>query len=236
MKLNIVIPCYNEKRYIIGVVNRILKIKLGKIKKEIILVDDGSVDGTKNLIQKYLKNKIYKIIFHRQNRGKGAAIRSAIPFLNGDIVLIQDADYEYNPADYKKLINPIINQKALVVYGSRTLKKKRYLTNGFISFTRIFFNHCLTIISNILNNQRLTDAHTCYKVFKKSVFLKLNLSEDDFAFCPEVTTKISKMKIKILEVPISYRGRNKQEGKKINMFDGLRALYVLIKYRFSAIK
>lgn len=139
MKLNIVIPCYNEKRYIIGVVNRILKIKLGKIKKEIILVDDGSVDGTKNLIQKYLKNKIYKIIFHRQNRGKGAAIRSAIPFLNGDIVLIQDADYEYNPADYKKLINPIINQKALVVYGSRTLKKKKIFNKWIYIVYKNFF-------------------------------------------------------------------------------------------------
>ena len=232
MKVSIIIPCYNEKIYILGVVSKILKVKLGNIKKEIILVDDGSVDGTNKLIKKHLRNKITKIIFHKENRGKGAAIRSAIPFIKGNIVLIQDADYEYNPLDYKKLINPIINQKALVVYGSRTLGKKRYSTKGFISFTRVFFNHFLTVFSNILNNQKLTDAHTCYKVFKKDVFLKLNLSENDFAFCPEVNTKVSKMGIKILEVPISYTGRSKQEGKKINIFDGLRALYVLIKYRF----
>jgi dolichol-phosphate mannosyltransferase len=232
MKLTIIIPCYNEKIYILGVVSKILKVKLENVKKEIILVDDGSVDGTNKLIKKHLRNKIIKIIFHKENRGKGAAIRSAIPFIKGNIVLIQDADYEYNPIDYKKLINPIINQKASVVYGSRTLGKKRYSAKGFISFTRVFFNHFLTVFSNILNNQKLTDAHTCYKVFKKDVFLKLNLSENDFAFCPEVNTKVSKMGIKILEVPISYTGRSKQEGKKINIFDGLRALYVLIKYRF----
>ena len=230
MKLSIIIPCFNEINNIEKIILEILKQK--KINKEIILVDDYSNDGSRQLIKKSLHNKVDKVIYHRQNLGKGACIRSALKNINGDIILIQDADLEYSPTDYRKLILPIIKKRSLVVYGSRTLKKNRYKTKGFTSLFRIFANHVLTIISNIINNQSLTDAHTCYKVFHKSVLASLKLKENDFSFCPELTTKISKLNIKIVEVPIKYNGRSYKEGKKINFYDAVKALIVLLKYRF----
>ena len=227
-KVTIIIPVFNEKNYIDRIIKKIKKNV--NFKKQIIVVDDYSSDGTRNII-KEIKN-IDKIIFHKKNLGKGAAIKSAIPYIKGNIVAIQDADLEYSPADLNKLIKIMISKNLKIIYGSRVLKKKRYNSDMFISNFRIFGNHVLTIISNFLNNQKLTDAHTCYKVFRSDIFMKLNLQENDFAFCPEVTTKISLLNEKIKEVPISFKGRTIAEGKKIQFYDAVRALITILKYRY----
>ena len=227
-KLSIIIPIYNEKNTIEKLLNKIHK--LNDIKKEIIAVDDGSYDGSKNILIKN-KRKITKLIYHKKNLGKGAAIKSAQKFVKGDVVIIQDADLEYSPGDYQKLLY-YVNKGYKVVYGSRVAGKNRYLQKNFSSVARIFFNHILTILSNLLNNQRLTDAHTCYKMFTSDIFLKNKLEEKDFSFCPEITTKIGLKKIKIKEVPINYNGRNYNEGKKIRLIDGIKAIITLFKYRF----
>ena len=227
-KVTIVIPVYNEKNYIEKIIKKIIKDI--KFNKQIIVVDDYSTDGTRKKIKKI--KKIDKIIFHKKNQGKGAAIKSAIPFIKGNIIAIQDADLEYSPKDLNKLIKIMILNDLKVIYGSRVLKKKRYYSNLFISNFRIFGNHVLTLTSNFFNNQKLTDAHTCYKVLKSDLFMKLKIQENDFAFCPEVTTKVSLLNEKIKEVPISYKGRTVQEGKKINFFDAIRALITILKYRY----
>ena len=184
------------------------------------------------LLKKKLSSKVDKIIFHKRNFGKGAAIISAKKFIKGNYVIIQDADLEYNPQDYQKILKLMIYKKKLAVYGSRVLGKKRYSVKNFTSKSRVFFNHILTIFSNILFNQNLSDAHTCYKAFDANFFKKIKLIEKDFAFCPEITAKISKLGIKIHEIPIDYSGRSYEEGKKISIYDGFRAIYVLIKYKF----
>ena len=227
-KITIIIPVFNEKKYINEIISRIKKNI--SFEKQIIIVDDYSSDGTRKII-KQIKN-IDKIIFHKRNLGKGAAIKSAIPYIKGNIVAIQDADLEYNPVDLNKLIKIMISKDIKIIYGSRVLKKKRYNNNLFISNFRTFGNHVLTIISNLLNNQKLTDAHTCYKIFTNDIFIKLDLQENDFAFCPEVTTKISLLNEKIKEVPISFKGRTIAEGKKIQFYDAVRALITILKYRY----
>jgi len=227
-KLSIIIQVYNEKNTIEKLLNKIHK--LSHIKKEIIVVDDASSDGSTNILKKN-KNKFTKLIHHKKNLGKGAAIKTAKKFVKGNVVIIQDADLEYNPSDYFKLLH-FINKGYKVVYGSRVLGRNRYLLKNFSSIIRIFFNHMLTVISNLLNNQRLTDAHTCYKMFASDVFLKIELKENDFSFCPEITTKIGLLKIKIKEVPIKYNGRDYDEGKKIRLIDGIKAIITLFKYRF----
>jgi glycosyltransferase involved in cell wall biosynthesis len=227
-KLSIIIPVYNEKNTIEKLLNKIHK--LSHIKKEIIVVDDASNDGSTNILKKN-KNKFTKLIHHKKNLGKGAAIKTAKKFVKGNVVIIQDADLEYNPSDYFKLLH-FINKGYKVVYGSRVLGRNRYLLKNFSSIIRIFFNHILTVISNLLNNQRLTDAHTCYKMFASDVFLKIELKENDFSFCPEITTKIGLLKIKIKEVPIKYNGRDYDQGKKIRLIDGIKAIITLFKYRF----
>ena len=230
MKLSILIPVYNEIRTIEKIIQKVKEQEIKKI--QIIVVDDGSTDGTKEFLKKSLYKKVDKIIYHKKNKGKGAAIRSAQKKIIGDIVIIQDADLEYHPKDYKKLIEPIILGHASVVYGSRVLKKKRYNSKSFISLYRIFFNHMLTILSNILNNQKLTDAHTCYKVFDSKLFKQINLQENGFAFCPEITTKISNLNIDIIELPIAYKGRSYKQGKKISYKDGVEAIISIIKYKY----
>jgi dolichol-phosphate mannosyltransferase len=229
--ISVIIPCYNEVGTITVIIDKIRNLKGLNI--QIIVVDDGSNDGSLYLIKKIIK-KIDKLIIHKKNLGKGAAIKSALNFIRGDIVIIQDADLEYDPKDYYKLIRPIINFNCKVVYGSRALTKNRYFNsrNGFLSYYRILGNHILTLISNFINKQNLTDAHTCYKVFHKSVLRDLNLVENDFSFCPEVTTKISNKNIKIYEVPIRYVGRSVSEGKKIGLRDAFKAVYVLFYYKF----
>ncbi len=227
-KLSIIIPVYNEKHTIQKLLNKIYKLK--NLNKEIIVINDASTDGTKHILKKN-KKKITQLINHKKNQGKGAAIQTAQKLVRGDIVLIQDGDLEYEPSDYKKLIKEIYNGYK-VVYGSRVLGKYRYSTKNFSSKIRVFYNHVLTIISNILNDQNLTDAHTCYKMFESTVFLKIKLKEKDFSFCPEITTKIGLKKIKIKEVPIKYLGRGYSDGKKISFMDGIKALLALFKYRF----
>ena len=226
--LSIIIPVYNETRTIEKILNKIIKLKLDK---QIIIVDDNSTDGTKIKILKY-KKKVDKIIFHKSNLGKGAAIKSAQKFVKKEYVLIQDADLEYDPKDYKKMLNLFLKNKNQVVYGSRVLGKSRYKIKNFTSLSRVFFNHLLTILSNIINQQNLTDAHTCYKVFPRNLFKNIKLCENRFAFCPEVTTKISNLNIIINEVPISYKGRTYEEGKKISYIDGIQAIIALFKYKY----
>ncbi len=227
MKLTIIIPCYNEKYTIKKLVEKIISLNLSK---QIIIVDDCSMDGSLEIIKSF-EEKVDQIIYHKKNMGKGAAIKSSFDYIIGDFVVIQDADLEYNPDDLLDMYKLIIKNNYDVLYGSRVLGKNRYKDNsGFTSIFRIFANHFLTEISNLVNNQKLTDAHTCYKMFKSKVFKKITLRENDFSFCPEVTTKLSNLKIPIHEVPISYSGRSYEEGKKISFKDAIKAIYVIIKY------
>ena len=232
--LTIIVPCFNEKNTILKVINQIKRLK--NIKKQIILIDDKSNDGTRELIKKKLGKKVNRIIFHKKNMGKGASIKSSMKFIKGNIVLIQDADLEYNPKDYHKLLKPFKSKKTQVVYGSRVLGRKNMsiisYANHFSKGFRIFGNYILTKISNIINNQSLTDVHTCYKVFRKEIFFKLKIKEKDFSFCPEVTTKLSKLSCPIIEVPISYNGREVKDGKKIRFKDAISALITICKYKF----
>mgnify|MGYP001345447686 CR=1 FL=1 len=227
-KLSIIIPVYNEKKTIQKILKKIYKLK--NINKEIIVVNDASNDGTKEILYTN-KKKITHLIDHKRNYGKGAAIQTAQKLVKGDVVVIQDGDLEYDPSDYNKLLKEI-SKGYKVVYGSRVLGKNRYLSKNFSSKLRIFFNHILTITSNILNNQKLTDAHTCYKMFKSDIFKNIELKEKDFSFCPEITTKIGLENITIKEVPVKYKGRSYNEGKKINFIDGIKAIFTLFKYRF----
>jgi glycosyltransferase involved in cell wall biosynthesis len=230
--LTIIVPIYNEKEFLKSIFNKLFKIKIKKL--QIIIVDDGSNDGTTEILKKfYLKNKkINKIIFHKKNSGKGSAIKSAQKYIKEKYVVIQDADLEYNPNDLVKIYNYIKKNKIKVVYGSRVLNKNKYQnTKNFTHLIRIWGNIFLTSVSNFINNQNLTDAHTCYKMFETKIFKKINLKEKGFAFCPEVTTKLSKKQYKIKEIPISYKGRTYDKGKKITSIDGLIALFCLIKYR-----
>jgi glycosyltransferase involved in cell wall biosynthesis len=199
---------------------------------EVIVVDDGSTDGTAEYLKKKLNTLYTEIYFHKKNLGKGAAIRTALSKISGDIVIIQDADMEYDPNDYPKLIKPIRDNLTKVVYGSRVLGKKRYPSRNIFVHRRILYNHILTIFSNIFNKQNLTDAHTCYKVFSKEILTVIKLQENRFNFCPEITTKLSLNNYQIVEVPINYKPRTYEEGKKIKFVDGLDALYTIIKYRF----
>ena len=196
MKLSIIIPCYNEEKTIEEIIKRIHKYS--KIRnKEIIVIDDGSNDKTKSIL-KNTKLHIDKIVFHKKNLGKGAAIKTGLKYVNGNIIIIQDADLEYHPKDYKKLIKPILNKNYLVVYGSRVLNvKNRYLVKkGFYSLSRIFFNHILTVFSNLINFQSLTDAHTCYKVFKKIFLKKLNLNTKILVFVQKSQQSCQIIKLK----------------------------------------
>ena len=226
--ISVIIPVYNEINTIEEIID---KINIISINKEIIIVDDCSNDGSNVKLKELEGVKFNKLCVHKKNQGKGAAIKTALEHVKGDICLIQDADLEYDPNDYFKLVEPIIERKTKVVYGSIVLGKNRYNNNQFSSKFRIFANHMLTIFSNLINNQKLTDAHTCYKVLETPLFKKLGLKEKKFNFCPELTTKLSNQKISILEVPIFYDGRSYKEGKKIGIFDGFHAIYTIVKYK-----
>ena len=227
--LTIIIPVYNEIKTIEKLLKKVLSIN---IKKQLIIVDDCSNDGTNKILIKYSK-KIDKLVVHKKNKGKGSAIRSAQKYVKGKYVAIQDADLEYNPVDLLKIIKFLKKNKLNIAYGSRVLNKNKYEnTQNFTHLIRILGNVFLTKASNIINKQNLTDAHTCYKIFRSDIFKKIKLQENGFAFCPEITTKVAKKKYKIREIPISYKGRTYSQGKKINSFDGLIALYCLLKYRF----
>ena len=224
MKLSVIIPVYNEKNTLPSIISKVQQVS---IKKEIIIVDDGSTDGTKELLKGYEKLKDIKIIYQRKNLGKGAAIRAAIPLITGGITIIQDADLEYDPQDYLKLIKPISTNNTKVIYGSRFLNKRNKH-----SYQRFYLGGLLlSIITNLLYSQKLTDEPTCYKVFDSKLLKSINLKCVGFEFCPEVTAKVAKRGIFIKEVPINYYPRSIQEGKKINWKDGVKAIWTLIKYR-----
>ncbi len=226
--ISIIIPVYNEEKTIEKILKKILKLKL---RKQIIVVNDGSKDNTYKIL---IKNKRYidKLIHHKTNLGKGAAIISGKKFIKGKYTIIQDADLEYNPNDISRMYNHIIKKNLDVLYGSRVLNKNKFEnTENFTHLIRIWGNVFLTNVSNIINNQNLTDAHTCYKMFRSNVFKKIKLIESGFAFCPEITTKLSNKNFKICEIPIDYKGRTYQQGKKISSIDGLEALFCLIKYK-----
>jgi glycosyltransferase involved in cell wall biosynthesis len=223
--ITIIIPCYNEAKTIEIIVDKILK--LNKYKFEIIIVDDYSTDGTREILQDKISTKVSLIIYNEKNYGKGYCIKKGIEKSKGNIILIQDADLEYDPNDYQKLINPIINNHADVVYGSRFVggDEKRVLF-----FWHTVANKILTLISNIFSNLNLTDMECGYKVFRSEVLKKITLKENRFGFEPEITAKISKMNIRIFEVGVSYFGRTYSEGKKITYKDAFNALYCIIKY------
>lgn len=221
--LTIVIPCYNEKENIIKILDKIDESPIPN--KEIIVVDDCSTDGTREILESQVKNRVAQLIYHQINGGKGAALKTGFAHATGDVVIIQDADLEYDPMEYGQVIEPIVQGKAKVVYGSRFLNApaKGYLANRLA-------NKFLTFLSNIFTRQKLTDMETCYKAFRREIIQAVNIEEKRFGFEPEITAKISDMGIRIKEVPISYYPRTSQEGKKIGFKDGLRAIYCIVKY------
>lgn len=226
-KLSIIIPAYNEQDTIIKSLRRVLSVKLSGIRKEIIVINDGSQDKTLNRIKK-VKSKSVIVVNKRKNIGKGAAIRDGIKKATGDVIIIQDADLEYDPKEYKKLIEPIKQGLADVVYGSRFMGSGPHRV---LFFWHMLGNKLLTLLSNALTNLNLTDMETCYKMFTNKIAKKLVIEENRFGFEPEFTVKVSKMRARVYEVGISYMGRSYTEGKKINWKDGVRALWCLVKYR-----
>ncbi|MFC1498197.1 glycosyltransferase family 2 protein [Verrucomicrobiota bacterium] len=227
MKLSIVIPVYNESSTLEEIVKRVMAVDAG-MDKEIVLIDDCSVDGTRDILEKLKKDhQDWKFVFHEQNSGKGAALRSGFAAATGDIVLIQDADLEYDPAEYPSLLAPITNGHADVVYGSRFLGGGAHRV---VYFWHYVGNKLITTLSNMATNLNLTDVEVCYKVFRKQVFENIEIKENRFGFEIEITAKLAKGKWKIYEVPISYYGRSYEEGKKITWKDGVRALWCILKY------
>lgn len=226
MKLSVIMPVYNEIGTIAEIISR---VRAAPFNKEIIIIDDGSTDGAREYLRalSLFERPDAIILFHDKNYGKGQAIRTGLKKASGDIIVIQDADLEYNPQDYGRLIQPIMAGKAAVVYGSRNLKEnpshsRRYRWGGIV----------LSKLANLLYGTNITDEPTGYKAFKTSVIESLPLSSQGFDFCPEVTAKLAKRGCRIIEVPISYRPRKHNQGKKINFWDGVRAVWTLVKYRF----
>ena len=226
-KISIIVPVFNEIKTLEEVIERLQKVPMCGLEKEIIIVDDYSTDGTRELIKDY--EGMYKVFYHDYNQGKGAAIRTGLSHVTGDIMVIQDADLEYDPADYDDLIKLIIEGKADVVYGSRLSGGKP--SRSFM-FTHLLGNKLLTFITNLLYNTTLTDMETCYKAFRTDFIKGIEIKSDRFDFEPEITAKVLKRHPRLYELPISYYGREYSEGKKITWKDGIHAVIALIKYRF----
>lgn len=222
--LSIVIPCYNEKESIHLIVEKVLAAPIAK--KEIIVVDDKSTDGTSEILDKEIAPLVSKVIHHEVNQGKGGALRTGFQHATGDVVIIQDADLEYDPNEYPLTVMPIVNNECDVCYGSRFLHQaaKGYKANQMA-------NKFLTSLSNLFTHLHLTDMETCYKTFRREVIQAVDIKENRFGFEPEITAKVAKMKVRVKEVPISYYPRTNEEGKKIGYKDGVRAIYCIWKYR-----
>lgn len=226
MKLSIVIPCYNERNTIKNIIDA---VKASPVKdKEIIIVDDYSRDGTRDLLKSELEAQVDKVVYHEFNQGKGAALRTGIKHATGDLVIIQDADLEYDPQEYPILMEPVLKGRADVVFGSRFMGGGAHRV---VYFWHMVGNKMLTLMSNMFTNLNLTDMETCYKLFRREVIQSIEIEENRFGFEPEITAKVAKKKdIAIYEVGISYYGRTYAEGKKIGWKDGFRAIYCIIKY------
>jgi glycosyltransferase involved in cell wall biosynthesis len=224
-KLSVIVPIFNERNTVVEIMRRMRVVEL-PIEREFILVDDGSSDGTRQVLQQ-LGDSTVRVISHPANRGKGAAIRTALEHVSGDLVLIQDADLEYDPEDWPKLLAPIFRGKATVVYGSRFTGERRNML-----FLHWMGNRMLSLTTNVLYNTTLSDMETCYKLFDRRVFDGVTIRSDRFDFEPEITAKVLRKGVRIYEVPISYAGREFHEGKKITWRDGFAALYALVKFRF----
>jgi len=227
--LSILMPVYNEAHTIREIIERVKATPLDGLRKELVIVDDGSTDGTREVLQGLVQTDEQKVYFHAQNMGKGAALRTALTYATGDIIIIQDADLEYDPREYTELVAPILEGRADVVYGSR-------LTGGKVArafnFWHYIGNKLLTLVTNILYNAILSDMETCYKVFRADVIKNIQIKSNRFDFEPEITAKVLKRRHKLYEMPISYYGRDFSEGKKITWRDGFSAVWALVKYRF----
>ncbi len=225
MKLSVVIPCFNE----VGTIGQVVEaVKASPVKNhEIIIVDDCSIDGTRELLKSKIESQVDQVVYHSKNRGKGAALRSGFAAATGDIVIVQDADLEYDPQEYPLLIDPIVNNKADVVFGSRFQGGRPHRV---VYYWHMLGNKILTTLSNMLTNINLTDMETCYKAFRREIIQAIKIQENRFGFEPEITAKVAKMNCRIYEVGISYYGRTYKEGKKIGWKDGIRAIVCIIKY------
>jgi glycosyltransferase involved in cell wall biosynthesis len=225
MKLSVVISCYNERNTIEALVKTVKEAPYAD--KEIIIVDDFSTDGTRDILRTRLEGGGITVVYHERNRGKGAALRTGFKHANGDIVIVKDADLEYDPAEYPRIVKPILEGKAEVVYGSRFMGSDAHRV---VYYWHMVGNWLLTTVSNMLTNINLTDMETCYKAFRRDILEKITIEEDRFGFEPEITAKVAKLRCRIYEVGISYYGRTYEQGKKIGWKDGFRAIWCIVKY------